>query len=62
MMDQKRAMDILLAYACCNSNNKCDDCPWNKTEDCENTSFLSVLDDAVNVILNSRKQVKHGNT
>ena len=50
MMDQKTAMDVLLVYACCNSNNKCDDSPWNKTEDCKETAFDDVLDDAIDVV------------
>ena len=49
-MDQKTAIDILLAYACCNSKNKCDICPWSNTEDCKSTSFFEVLDDAIDVV------------
>lgn len=55
MMDQKTAMDILLAYACCNSKNRCDDCPWNDTEDCKSTSFFEVVDDAIDAMTNSRR-------
>ena len=49
-MDQRTAIDVLLAYACCNSKNKCDICPWNDTEDCKSTSFFEVLDDAIDVV------------
>ena len=42
-MDKQRARDILKAYACCSftniENKLCMLCPWNNTEDCENTAI-----------------------
>ena len=55
-MDQRTAIDVLLAYACCNSKNKCNICPWNDTEDCKSTSFFEVLDDAIDVACKNRKE------
>ena len=49
MMDKKRAKQILVAHACCMLNDKklCRECPWRNTEDCSNTSFLEVLEEAI---------------
>lgn len=49
-MDEKTAIVILLTFACCNSNDKCDKCPWNNTIDCKETAFDDVLDDAIDVV------------
>ena len=49
MMDKKRAKQILVAHACCMLDDKklCRECPWRNTEDCSNTSFLEVLEEAI---------------
>lgn len=42
-MDKQRARDILKAHACCSftniENKLCMLCPWNDTEDCDNTAI-----------------------
>lgn len=50
-MDEKRALDILVANACCVSTKVgCDKCPFNETQDCENVVFDDVLEQAVETI------------
>lgn len=40
-MDKQRAKEIILAHACCSfatrENKLCIMCPWNNTEDCDET-------------------------
>lgn len=45
-MNKKRAKEILIANACC-TLDKCNICPWRNTDDCTNTSFLDVLEEAI---------------
>ena len=45
-MNNKRAKQILIANACC-TLDKCNICPWKNTDDCTNTSFLDVLEEAI---------------
>ena len=49
-MNQKTAIDILLAHACCALGNWCQLCPWNGTKDCEETVFNNVLDKAIKIV------------
>ena len=48
-MTKKEARNILLAHACCMTNDVkiCRECPWRNTEDCKNTSFADVLEEAI---------------
>lgn len=37
-MDEKTALEIIVAHACCKSNlNMCGKCPWGHTDDCRDT-------------------------
>ena len=45
-MNKKRAKEILIANACC-TLDKCNICPWRNTDDCINTSFLNVIEEAI---------------
>ena len=45
-MNKKRAKEILIANACC-TLDKCNICPWRNTDDCTNTSFLNVIEEAI---------------
>lgn len=49
-MNEKKAREILLAYACCTIGGSCDDCPWNNTYDCANTAFTTIVEEAINVL------------
>lgn len=54
-MDKKRAKEILMVHACCSftniQNNLCLLCPWNDTNDCENTVINEeVIIEAVNTL------------
>lgn len=58
-MTKQRAEEILLAYACCSfttTNNKlCQKCPWNETDDCENTTIDErLISEAVNILREER--------
>lgn len=64
-MDKQRARDILKAHACCaftNMENKlCLLCPWNDTEDCENTVINEeVIINAMNTLkgIENMKKIK----
>lgn len=50
-MNREEALDVLIAHACCSYLSLCDKCPWNGTDNCENTSFSEVLEEAISVIL-----------
>lgn len=55
-MDKKTALEIIVAYACCVSNfNMCGKCPWRHTDDCRDTNFSDVIEEAVDVILEEQK-------
>lgn len=45
-MNKKRAKEILIANACC-TLDKCNICPWRNTDDCINTSFFNVIEEAI---------------
>ena len=45
-MNKKRAKEVLIANACC-TLDKCNICPWKNTDDCTNTSFLNVIEEAI---------------
>lgn len=54
-MDKERAIDIVKAHACCTfttvNNKLCEKCPWNETDDCENTAINeAVIIEAMNVL------------
>lgn len=55
-MDKKKALDILIANACCTYSNSemCEKCPWNHTEDCKNTNFSDVIYEAINTMLEDK--------
>lgn len=62
-MDKQRAMNVLLANACCTDNKlTCDMCPWNDAEDCKSTNFNDVLYEAFQIInggiSNEKNEVK----
>ena len=54
-MDKQRARDILKVHACCSftniENNLCQLCPWNNTDDCNNTAINEeVIIKAINTL------------
>ena len=54
-MDKKRAKEIILAHACCSfatrENKLCIMCPWNNTEDCDETIINEkVIIEAINTL------------
>ena len=53
-MSREEALDILLANACCTLDDICDKCPWNMTDNCRDTNFTDVIEEAVNVILEDK--------
>lgn len=53
-MSREEALDILLANACCTLGDICDKCPWNMTDNCRDTNFTDVIEEAVNVILEDK--------
>ena len=56
-MDKKKALDILIAHACCASSHiKCDKCPFDQTYTCEEMVFDDVLEEAVNIILEGESE------
>ena len=64
-MDKQRARDILKAHACCSftniENKLCMLCPWNDTEDCDNTAINEeVIIEAINTLkgIESMKKIK----
>ena len=55
-MDKKTALEIIVAYACCVSDfSMCGKCPWNHTDDCRDTNFSDVIEEAVDTILEEEK-------
>ena len=55
-MDEKRALNILIANVCCTSSKiRCDKCPFDGTKDCEEIVFDDVLEEAANIVLEGRK-------
>lgn len=50
-MKKNEALNILLAHACCVSLNMCSKCPWDDTDDCKNTNFKDVIEEAVDVMM-----------
>lgn len=56
-MDKKTALKILVAHGCCEFSDYrlCKKCPWNHTDDCRDTNFSDVLEEAVDVILEEEK-------
>jgi hypothetical protein len=59
-MTEKRAESVLIAYACCNTC-MCDYCPWKNTEDCANTSFSGIIDEAIMILEKKWKGQTYGN-
>ena len=64
-MDKQRARDILKAHACCSftniKNKLCILCPWNDTEDCDNTAINEeVIIKAMNTLkgIENMKKIK----
>ena len=53
-MSREEALDILLANACCTLGDICDKCPWNMTDNCRDTNFTDVIEEAANVILEDK--------
>ena len=53
-MSREEALDILLANACCTLGDICSKCPWNMTDNCRDTNFTDVIEEAVNVILEDK--------
>lgn len=59
-MDKKRALDVLVANACCcDEKLNCYMCPWKDTDDCENTKFSDVLYEAVLTINGGKDNEKN---
>lgn len=51
-MDKKTALKVLIAHGCCVSDfSMCGKCPWNHTDDCRDTNFSDVIEEAVDTIL-----------
>ena len=42
----------LFVYACCVSDfSMCGKCPWNHADDCRDTNFSDVIEEAIDTIL-----------
>ena len=55
-MDEKTALNAIIAYACCVSDfSMCGEHPWNRTDDCRDTNFSDVIEEAVDAILEEQK-------
>ena len=60
-MDKKTALDAIIAHACCvyacyvSDFSMCGKCPWNHTDDCRDTNFSDVIEEAVDAILEEQK-------
>ena len=55
-MDKKTALQVLIAHGCCVSDfSMCNKCPWNHTDDCRDTNFSDVIEEAIEVILEEEK-------
>lgn len=64
-MNKKRAKEIILAHACCSfatrENKLCMMCPWNNTEDCDETIINEeVIIEAINTLkgIKDMKKIK----
>lgn len=53
-MGKEEALKVLIANACCACASMCGKCPWNGTEDCANTFFPDVLEQAIGVMLEDK--------
>ena len=55
-MGKKEALDILIANACGTYSDftMCNKCPWNHTDDCRDTNFSDVIEEAINMILEDK--------
>lgn len=53
-MNKEEALNVLIANACCEYINLCEKCPLKDTKDCEDTSFLDVLEEAIDVMLEDK--------
>ena len=61
-MTRDEALNTLIAHGCCNSGfSMCAKCPWKFTDDCKNTSFSDVIEEAVNIMLEETENEENEN-
>ena len=55
-MDKKTALNAIIAHACCVLDfSMCGKCSCNHTDDCSDTNFSDVTEEAVDAILEEQK-------
>lgn len=61
-MTKNEALNTLIAHGCCVSDfSMCNKCPWNHTDDCKNTNFSDIIEEAVNIMLEEMKNEEDEN-
>ena len=61
-MTKNEALNTLIAHVCCVSDfGMCNKCPWDHTDDCRNTNFSDVIEEAINIMLEEMKNEEDEN-
>ena len=63
-MTKNEALNTLIAHGCCVSVSDfsmCNKCPWNHTDNCRDTNFSDVIEEAVNIMLEEIKNEENEN-
>ena len=56
-MTKNEALNTLIAHGCCVSDfGMCNKCPGNHTDNCRDTNFSDVIEEAVNIMLEEIKK------